>query len=164
MTGHPKLHTPLPNLFLAGPQAQYGQLLHAQTYPPNALIEVAAVGCSNLALGRPVAQHFVDQNINPFHHISILDWQKLAGDVAGWDDPDKIEQTMREAVWRADQLGEDMSFCTRVRDAGWRILCHTGLEFAHSKTYLLDGDDYRKAVADRFPDKEPDTSEFSDLA
>ena len=153
MSGHPKLANPMPNMWVQG--KHQGQYTHLQTYAPDSMIEVAAVGCSNLVVGRDVAQHFADQNINPFHHISVTNWPILAQVIAGWDDPAKIEEEMRRAVWNADQLGEDLSFCTRVTDAGFRILVHTGLEFAHSKTYLLDGDDYRRAINERFPDQEP---------
>jgi hypothetical protein len=153
MSGHPKLVKPMPNLYAPGKGS--GHLLHAQTYPENRLMDVAAVGTSNFVVSRALAQHFVDMGINPFHHMSITNWDALAADIAGWDDPAKIAETMRAAVYNADQLGEDLSFCTRVRDAGYRILVHTGLEFAHSKTYLLDGDDYRQALADRFPDGIP---------
>lgn len=155
MSGHPKLKLPMPNLYAVGPNKILGQTIHVQTYPENALMEVAAVGCSNMVLSRDLCQTFVDANINPFHHMSITNWQLLAADIAGWDDPAKIEQTMRAAVNNADQLGEDLSFCARVREAGYRILVHTGLEFAHSKNYLLDGDDYRQALADRFPEGVP---------
>lgn len=145
MSGHPKLETPMPNFWHAGPGP--GQLVHAATYEKDHIVEVAAVGCSNLVVGRDVAAHFVAENINPFHHLPVLNWAAMAHDLAGWDDPVKIEDVIRRAVWGADQLGEDMSFCTRVRDAGFRIFVHTGLEYSHSKNYLLDGDDYRRAVA-----------------
>jgi hypothetical protein len=155
ISNHPKLEKPMPNLYVQHPQGHPGQTLHAQTYPENKLMEVAAVGTSNFVMSRKVAQHFADMEINPFHHMSLVNWRALARDISAWDDVDKIEETMRRAVNNADQLGEDLSFCARVREAGYRIVVHTALEFAHSKTYLLDGDDYRQALADRFPDGVP---------
>lgn len=149
MSGHPKLAQPLPNFWYQ--QQGTGQFIHAVEYPENAIIEVVAVGCSNLVIGRDCVQAAIHtdtgRQYNPFHHMPILNWEVLARDVAAWDDPDKIERTMRDAVNTADQLGEDLSFCVRVRDAGYKILVHTGIEFGHSKAYLLDGDDYRAAMA-----------------
>lgn len=147
MSGHPKLERPLPNLYHAGPQ---NTLLHATTYPENALVEVGAVGLSNLLLSRDcaaaVTRTETGRPINPFHHMSVVNWDALGIDLATWDDPVKIAEVTRKAVYEADQMGEDLSFCCRVREAGYRILVHTGIEFAHSKNYLLDGDDYRRAV------------------
>jgi hypothetical protein len=149
MSGHPKLENPLPNFWYQ--ESTRGQFIHASTYPENAIVEAAAVGCSNLIIGRDCVDRVIHTEVgrqyNPFHHMPILKWDLLARDIAAWDDPEKIEKALRSAVLEADQLGEDLSFCVRVRDAGFRILVHTGLEFGHSKNYLLDGDDYRTAVA-----------------
>jgi hypothetical protein len=147
MSGHPKLETPLPNIWGARRGAHIGQYHILDTYPSDTILEVAACGFSNLVIGRDVATHFASQGINPFHHISVTNWEAMAQDFAGWDDPAKIAEAMRNAVWNADQLGEDLSACARIRDAGYRIFVNTNLEFPHSKTYLLDGDDYRRAVA-----------------
>lgn len=151
MSGHPKLVNPLPNIWKQG--RHKGEYIHLTTYPPDSLIELAAVGCSNLVISREVAQWFIDEGhrlghgINPFHHMNVLNYEALARDIMNCDDIEKAATTIRDAVWNSDQLGEDLSFCTRVREAGFRIFCHTGLEFPHSKNYLLDGDDYRTAVA-----------------
>lgn len=156
MSGHPKLDNPLPNFWYQ--ENGRGQFIHATTYPDDAIIDAAAVGCSNLVIGRDCVDAVIHtdtgRQYNPFHHMPILNWRALAEDLAAWDDIDKIEQVMRNAVLQADQLGEDLSFCVRVRDAGFRILVHTGLEFGHSKNYLLDGDDYRAAV-ERWKQQEP---------
>lgn len=157
MSGDPKLSNPLPNFWMT--EQNTGQFIHATTYPPNALVEVAAVGCSNLVIGRDCIDKVIHtdtgRQYNPFHHVPILNWKVLAEDIAGWDDPEKIETTIRKAVWEADQLGEDLSFCVRVREAGFRIIVHTGLEFGHSKSYLLDGDDYRSALTRWNQQQEP---------
>lgn len=151
MSGHPKLERPFPNLYMPHPQGTYpGQLVHCTTYPENSIVEYGAVGLSNYVISRECAEAVrtteSGRHINPFHHLSIPNWRALAADVAAWDDIDKIEEAMRRAVAEADQLGEDLSYCARVREKGYRILVHTGLEFGHSKNYLLDGDDYRRAL------------------
>ena len=156
MTGHPKLAVPKPNIWHIGKHPTH--FLHADTYPADAIMEVGSVGCSNMVVGRDICDVLVnrsDHQVNPFHHLPAgIDWNAMAADFAGWDDPTKIAETLRDTIYDADQLGEDMSFCTRVRAAGFRILVNTNLEFAHSKNYLLDGDDYRAALA---KDQEPRT-------
>jgi hypothetical protein len=40
------------------------------------------------------------------------------------------------------RLGEDLSFCNRVRGAGYQIRVHTGLRFGHSKPMVISERDY----------------------
>lgn len=141
-----------PNLWAAAPPPH--QQVQITTYPKDSLIEIAAAGCSNMIVARETLQTFHDQKINPFHHIPIIDWPQLA---AGLDDVDPVRRAdyLRKIVWDADQYGEDLSFCKRVRDAGYKIYAHTGIIFDHSKNVLLGEREYDAAVQ-RHTTKEPE--------
>lgn len=118
-----------------------------QLYPKDSLIEIAAAGCSNMLIAREVLEHFANENVNPFHHVNIVDYGAFASTVAGLDDTDKIEAVTRATFEDADQFGEDLSFCYRVREAGFKIYCHTGAIYQHSKHILLGEQEYDAAVA-----------------
>lgn len=111
------------------------------SYPENVCKEVAATGAACVIIAREVFEKF--SNINPFHHISVINWPYLAQNVMAMDDQTQIAEEIRHAVWSGDQLGEDMSFCTRVRDAGYRIFVHTALNFDHMKSMPMGVPEYR---------------------
>lgn len=143
ISSDPRNAGPKPNIYLPGKHP--GQLLQMGDYPPNALVEVAAAGAACLIVAREVFEKFAGEGINPFHHVPILDWGLLAHNVSQMEGRDQIANEIRYAVERADQLGEDLSFCKRVREAGYRIFVHTGLVFDHAKSTLLGEQEFRTA-------------------
>lgn len=142
----PRDDTPYPNIWMPYPKAPYGQV-QMTTYPPDSLIEISAAGCSNMIIHREVLEEFATQNVNPFHHVSLVDYPLLAQTLPSLDDPTKVAETIQKAVWDADQWGEDLSFCARVRANNWRMFAHTGIIFDHSKPMLLGEPEYLAAVA-----------------
>jgi hypothetical protein len=132
-----------PNIWANGRHP--GENVQLTVYPKNSLIEIGGAGCSNMIVHRKVLEVFRAEKINPFHHIPILDWDLIATSLA---DIPPAEQAayLQKTVWDADQLGEDLSFCRRVRAAGYKILAHTGIIFDHSKNVLLGEREYDAAV------------------
>ena len=132
-----------PNIWAKG--RHDNEIVQLTTYPKDSLIEIGAAGCSNMIVHRDVLKTFRDQNINPFHHLPIVDWDMLA---AGLSDlhPGLWADHLRKIVWDADQYGEDISFCRRVTRAGFKIMAHTGIIFDHSKNVLLGEKEYDAAV------------------
>lgn len=136
---------PKPNLWVAGKFP--GQHIQLNDYPENALVEVSTTGAACVIIAREVLQGFADEKVNPFHYLSIVNWPMLARDVCGMDDWQAAAAKIQKAVWNADQLGEDMSFFTRVRANGWRVFVHTGLQFDHAKSILLGEQEFRQVQA-----------------
>ncbi len=100
--------------------------------------EVAATGAACLMVSREVLTAIRAEYGNRwFHHVPLVQWALLGRELARIDDPVKIEETIRNAVLSADELGEDISFCRRARDLGYHIYAHTGLFFDHSKLLLM---------------------------
>lgn len=145
ISNHSRLQSPLPNIWMPDPRIPE-RLFHQTTFPRNSLIEVGATGGACIIIHRQV---FETIGRHWFHHVPALQWPLLAQDLAKMDDPAEIEQTMRSAVWDADQLGEDMSFCIRARAHGFRIFMHTGIIFDHAKSTLLGLPEYDAALATR---------------
>ena len=143
ISSDPRNQKPKPNVWAGGKHP--GQLHEIHDYPQDALMEVGGTGGACLLIAREVLEKFAAEKINPFHHIPILNWEMLARNVMGMDDWNQATQEIRRAVWDSDQLGEDMSFCARVRDIGYRVFVHTGLKFDHSKATLLGEPEFRKA-------------------
>lgn len=151
ISSDPRNAHPLPNLYSKRDQHS-DQLLQLTNYPQNALVEIEAAGAACIIIAREVIQKFADEKINPFHHIPLLNWGMLARNVAAMDNPAQIEAEMKYAVWGADQCGEDISFCMRVRQAGYKIFSHTGLIYDHAKSTLLGEGEYRTAYGLDAPD------------
>lgn len=146
-----------PNIWMPGHHP--GQMLQMGVYPKDTCMEIAAAGCSNMIVHRDVLQQFADENINPFHHLSIVDYGILAQGITAAD-PAQRPQILKSVIEDADQWGEDLSFCRRVRDRGWKIMCHTGIQYEHAKSILLDEQMYDAAVARHSsPVEEPTTSQ-----
>jgi len=76
-------------------------------FPTNTLTKVAATGAACVLIHRDV-----------FAKIGKSGW---------WD----------HKVVKREQLGEDISFCQRVTNAGFDIYVHTGIEFGHVKSQIL---------------------------
>lgn len=142
ISNNPRLHSPMPNIWLPDPNIPE-RLYHQSTFPKDSLMEIGATGGACIIIHRDV---FTSIKRHWFHHIPAIQWSLLAQDLAKIDDPKEIEVIMRSAVWDADQLGEDMSFCIRARAHGFRIFLHTGLVFDHSKSTLLGMEEYDRAV------------------
>lgn len=145
ISNSPTLARPLPNLWIEH-QTMRGEFLQLQTFPPGALIEVGATGGACLCIARDVLEKFAAEKINPYHHVCKVDYAALARQIQELDDLSAIEALMRDTVNRADQYGEDISFCWRVKDLGYRILVHTGIIFDHSKATLLGELQYHAAL------------------
>lgn len=124
-----------PNVWVAGKHP--GQFYQVSEVPENALMEVGGTGAACLLISREVLEKFAGEKINPFHHVPLVNWPMLARNVINMTDMEQAAEEIRYAVWGADQCGEDMSFCMRVRHAGYRIFVHTGLHYGHSKSILL---------------------------
>jgi len=142
-----------PNIW--GPGRHDNEIVQQTTYPKDTLLEITAAGCSNMIVSRKVLQRFHDQRINPFHHLPIVDWDMLADGLTEIPAAEQAEH-LRKIVWDADQFGEDISFCRRVKKEGFRIMAHTSLIFDHSKNVLLGEKEYDAAVV-RHTTKELET-------
>lgn len=145
ISNHPRLQTPMPNIWVPHPQLPY-EMLHMATFPRDTLMEVGSTGGACVAIHREPLEKFAGSGINPFHHVPKVDWGMLARRISQLDDLDEISEAMRQATWDADQYGEDMSFFMRIRDLGYRVLVHTGIVFDHSKSTLLGLEEYDRAV------------------
>lgn len=142
ISNNPRLDSPMPNIWMPDPKIPE-RLYHQSTFPKDSLLEIGATGGACIIIHRDV---FTAIKRHWFHHIPALQWQLLARDVAKMTDPSEVESTIRGAVWDADQLGEDMSFCIRARAHGFRIFMHTGIVFDHAKSTLLGMEEYDRAV------------------
>lgn len=145
ISNHPRLQKPMPNMWIPHPQQPH-TMMHMSEFPRDSLIEVGSTGGACVAIHREVIQGFSERGINPFHHACKVDWLELAREMQRLDDPVKAAELAQQTVWDADQFGEDMSFFLRVRDAGWKVLIHTGIIFDHSKSTLLGLEEYERAV------------------
>jgi hypothetical protein len=81
-------------------------------FPEDAPVEAGAVGAGCLLVHRSV-------------------FEKIRKDNCGED------CWFREMVRGGREVGEDISFCIRVRDAGFPIYVHTGVRVGHMKVALL---------------------------
>ena len=143
ISSDPRNAKPQPNLWMPGKHpGQFHQLVN---YPPSALVEVGGTGGACLLIAREVLEKFAGEKINPFHHIPLVNWPMLARNVMQMDDIHQAAEEMRYATWGADQCGEDISFCMRVHQAGYRIFVHTGLIYDHAKSTLLGEQEFQMA-------------------
>lgn len=145
ISNDPRAIRPAPNLWIENPRIP-GNIVKLPEYAPDTLYEVAATGAACVLIGRDVLEK-VSAEGNPFHHINLVNYGMLARNLATMDDPGAIEEMCRAHVEVADQLGEDLSFCYRVRQAGYRIFVHTGLRFDHAKAILVGEPEYQAAQA-----------------
>ncbi len=70
----------------------------------------------------------------------------LARSMSQLDDLAEIEALMKQHVLNADQYGEDLSFCYRLHEAGYRIFVHTGIKFDHAKSTLIGEPEFLRAI------------------
>ena len=148
ISNDPRHTHPVPNLWADNPEAP-GYIRAIHEYQPNTLYEVAATGGACVIVHRDALEKITKdeqgRGINPFHHVPIIDWIMLG---RAMEDKTIEERAalLREVVLNADQLGEDLSFCQRLRNAGFRLFLHTGLRFDHAKSTLIGEPEYFRAV------------------
>ncbi len=145
ISNDPRAVQPVPNLWIENPRLRHN-IVKLPEYAPDTLYEVAATGAACVLIGRDVLEK-VSTEGNPFHHINLVNYEMLARNVASMDDPAPISDMIRQHVEVSDQLGEDLSFCYRVKNAGYRVFVHTGLRFDHAKAILVGEPEYDAAQA-----------------
>lgn len=145
ISNDPRAHAPQPNLWIENPRIP-GNIVKLPEYAPDTLYEVAATGGACVIIGRDVLEKVTAEG-NPFHHINLVNYPMLARNLVSMDDPAAIETMIRAHVEVSDQLGEDLSFCYRVRQAGFRVFVHTGFRFDHAKAILVGEPEYQAAQA-----------------
>ena len=145
ISNDPRAVNPAPNLWIDNPRLRHN-IVKLPEYAPDTLYEVAATGAACVIIAREAIEK-VSAEGNPFHHINLVNYPMLARNLSTMDDVDAIEEMVKAHVEVADQLGEDLSFCYRVRQAGFRIFVHTGLRFDHAKAILVGEPEYQAAQA-----------------
>ena len=144
ISNDPRVIMPRPTLWMDDP-IQPGMIKAVNGYNPNTLYEVAATGGACVIIHREVLEKVVKDG-NPFHHVNLVNYPMVARSVAQMTDPDEIAPYLQSHVDNADQLGEDISFCRRVKKAGYRIFVHTGLKFDHAKSTLIGEPEFIEAI------------------
>lgn len=148
ISNDPRHTQPIPNLWADNPEIP-GYIYAVHEYQQNTLYEVAATGGACVIIHRSALEKVVKDSegraINPFHHVPIIDWIMLAKAMEDRSIEDRAA-LLRDVVLGADQLGEDLSFCHRLRQAGFRLFLHTGLRFDHAKSTLIGEQEYFRAV------------------
>ena len=151
ISNDPRHTKPVPNIWADNPEIP-GYIYGVHDYQPNTLYEVAATGGACVIVHRDALEAVTkdgDRPVNPFHHVPIIDWIMLARALEGMDGTTEQKAAMlRDIVLGADQLGEDLSFCQRLRNAGYRLFLHTGLRFDHAKSTLVGEQEFFRAVQD----------------
>lgn len=105
-----------PNLWVENPDTD--GYLACTDYPRNSVCDVAATGAACLMVHREV-------------------FEKVAAEQGA-----RGRWFYRHELDDGTRLGEDLSFCRRVRAAGYPILLHTGLQFGHTKPMVISERDY----------------------
>ncbi len=144
ISNDPRHTAPQHNIWIDNPQIP-GNLVKMPTYEPDTLYKVAATGGACVIVAREVLEKLTAEG-NPFHHLNLVNYPMLARNLSTMDDIPAIEDMVAQHVQTADQLGEDLSFCTRVRQAGYDIYVHTGLQFDHAKSTLVGVPEYDLAL------------------
>ena len=99
----------------------YDPILH---YPPNSVIEIDACGAGMLLVHRSVFETLCENSEPGFEHVFFQDLP------------------LPDLEW----TGEDMEFCRKVREAGIKIFCHTGVISPHIKNYLVTEDHFQNTL------------------
>ena len=112
--------TLVPTLFVAKPDGGYGAM---HDYPDSAMVEIDATGCAFLLIHRSVLLE-----VRKRQQLGKWSWfgEYPQLDIDSW-------------------VSEDVTFCERVKAAGFPIFVHTGAKIAHVKgmNYVLDESMYR---------------------
>jgi hypothetical protein len=114
---------PMPTIFTRHPERKfiYDPILH---YPPNATIEIDACGAGMMLIHRGVFETLRESAEPGFEHVFFHDQPVPGGD------------------W----IGEDIVFCRMVKDAGYKIFCHTGAVSPHIKHYLVTDEHFQNSL------------------
>ena len=148
ISNDPRHVHPMPNLWAVNPEVP-DYITAISEYQPNRLYEVAATGGACVIVHRSALEKITKdaegRGINPFHHVPIIDWIMLGRAMENRTVEERAA-LLRDVVLSADQLGEDLSFCHRLRNAGYRLFLHTGLRFDHAKSTLIGEPEYFRAV------------------
>lgn len=115
---------PVPTLFMFAKNDDQGVgFANRFRYPPETLVQVAGTGAAFILIHRSVLERI----------------RNVAGD--SWFD----------FVHYGDgaQVSEDLSFCWRANEAGFKVFVHTGVKVTHHKEFWLSENDYP------MPDREP---------
>ncbi len=79
---------------------------------------------------------------NPFRELPGTPWEKL--ERAAMDDRGAVQ-----GVWQPSEVGEDSSFCDRVKASGFRVFVNTNIATGHVETRVLTWKDHRDAMRKR---------------
>ena len=77
--------------------------------------------------------------VNTFRELPGSPWEKL--ERHAMDDRGAIQ-----GVWRHAEVGEDSSFCDRVRASGFRVFVHTDIVTGHVEQRVIQWTDHRDAM------------------
>ena len=83
--------------------------------------------------------------VNPFRELPGTPWEKL--ERAAMDDKGAVQ-----GIWHPSEIGEDSSFCDRVRASGFRIFVHTNIVTGHVEHRVIQWTDHREAMRKRDKD------------
>ena len=97
--------------------------VRAETYPAGVMLEVGATGAACLLIHRHAAQVVRENGYNPTYV---------------W---------FQETEFEGERCGEDITFCIRIRSAGFPVFVHTGIELDHQKAQVVNADLYRSQRA-----------------
>ena len=106
---------------------------HIMDYPENQLIEVDAVGMGCCLIKTEVLKHFVCDR-----EMQYEDGHKEIKKVSYAFEPMPAPDSDQFA------MGEDVAFCKRVQDAGYKIYVDTGLQCAHQTVTYIDEEYYKR--------------------
>lgn len=144
ISNDPRAIKPIPTLWMENPNIP-DQILGSNGYATNTLYEVAATGGACVIIAREVLEELT-QEVNPFHHLNLVNYHMLARNLSQMQDIGAIDTMLRAHVDNSDQMGEDLSFCRRVKAAGYRMFVHTGLRFDHAKSTLIGEPEFMQAI------------------
>lgn len=105
----------VPTVYRQNPDGTFGA---AYDYPRDTVVEVAGTGAAFVLIHRGVLERIANDAGGPVWFDNLP-----AADGRSWQ-------------------GEDLSFCRRVRDAGFSVHVHTGVRTSHHKDVWFTEDDY----------------------
>src|SRR5262245_38921316 len=135
----------VPTMYMLGTTTvdgtEHGSFCFYGPYPADTVVEVAGTGAACLLI-----------------HRSVLEQMRTE-----WGDKwfDQIADS------RGSVIGEDLSFCLRVRSLGKRIFVHTGAQTSHHKQVWITEEDYNQTplvLVDQDGEPPPDLPVYIDLS
>lgn len=103
-------------------------------YPKDQLVRVDGTGAACLLMHRSALEKVRANNPPP------MEW-------------------FEDTIWNGADMGEDMTFCMRLREAGIPLYVHTGIRIGHVKTQIVDEDTYLSERNSWFKEDQPCESE-----